>query len=54
VPQGGAESGAARGEISSDLSEVITAWPRPPASLRLGMVALIRATTKAEMPGSGH
>jgi len=45
----GAESGAFSG--SSDLAEVIKAWPSLPKSVRAGIVAIVKASGQDEKAG---
>jgi len=42
-PDAGAESGALSGEIASDLTEVVTAWPALPPDVRANILAMARA-----------
>ncbi len=52
--QGGAESGAVgakTGDIAPDLAAVINAWPEVPATIRKGILALVRASHGTKLLG---
>jgi hypothetical protein len=45
-PKGGAKSGAVgapNGKPDADLSEIVEAWPRLPETVKVGILAMLRA-----------